>query len=238
MPRSRASKDGSSTPSDFYEESIRLARENGFVQNEGIAGELAARFYAARGFETIAQAYLRNARYCYLRWGADGKVRQLDESYPRLRSERQHPRRQPRSARPGRTSRSHDRRQSLPGGLGRDRSGEADRHAHANRARACRSAARTADRSARRHAAARGGSDDQRRDHRGPLPTSERFAYGAARVRPPLRRADAGERDPGRRLGTEPIFRRRVHPPQSRPLRPLPAADQAGHADRCALPGE
>jgi predicted ATPase/signal transduction histidine kinase/ActR/RegA family two-component response regulator len=71
----------------LYEESIRRAREHGFIQNEGIAGELAARFYAARGLETIAQAYLRNARYCYLRWGADGKVRQLDESYPHLRAE-------------------------------------------------------------------------------------------------------------------------------------------------------
>jgi PAS domain S-box-containing protein len=54
------------------------------VQNEGLAHELAARFYAARGVETIANAYLRNARYCYLRWGADGKVRQLDRLYPRL----------------------------------------------------------------------------------------------------------------------------------------------------------
>jgi predicted ATPase/signal transduction histidine kinase/ActR/RegA family two-component response regulator len=71
----------------LYEESIRLAREHGFIQNEAIAGELAARFYAARGFPTIAQAYLRNARYCFLRWGADGKVRQLDESYPHLQAE-------------------------------------------------------------------------------------------------------------------------------------------------------
>ena len=31
--------------------------------------------------------YLRNARYGYLRWGADGKVRQLDELYPHLREE-------------------------------------------------------------------------------------------------------------------------------------------------------
>ena len=71
----------------FYEEAIRLAREHGFIQNEGIAHELAARFYGARGFETIAHAYLRNARYCYLRWGADGKVRQLEQSHPQLREE-------------------------------------------------------------------------------------------------------------------------------------------------------
>ena len=63
----------------LYEAAIQSARENEFVQNEALANELAARFYAGRGFDTIAQAYLRNARYGYLRWGADGKVRQLDE---------------------------------------------------------------------------------------------------------------------------------------------------------------
>jgi hypothetical protein len=38
----------------LYEQAIRSARENGFVHNEALANELAARFYAARGFETIA----------------------------------------------------------------------------------------------------------------------------------------------------------------------------------------
>ena len=71
----------------LYEQAIRLAREQGFVQNEGLAYELAARFYAARGFDDIAHLYLRRARQCYARWGADGKVRQLDERYPRLREE-------------------------------------------------------------------------------------------------------------------------------------------------------
>jgi PAS domain S-box-containing protein len=70
----------------LYEEAIRLARENGFVQNEGIANELAARFYAARGLEKIARVYLRDARHCYQRWGADGKVRQLEQLHPHLRS--------------------------------------------------------------------------------------------------------------------------------------------------------
>ena len=71
----------------LYERAIRSAHENGFVHNEALANELAARFYGARGFETIAHAYLRNARYCYLRWGADGKVRQLDRLHPQLRTE-------------------------------------------------------------------------------------------------------------------------------------------------------
>jgi PAS domain S-box-containing protein len=69
----------------LYEEAIRSASANSFVHNEALAYELAARFYAARGFATFANAYLREARSCYLRWGADGKVRQLDQLHPRLR---------------------------------------------------------------------------------------------------------------------------------------------------------
>jgi PAS domain S-box-containing protein len=69
----------------LYEAAIRAARESEFVNNEAIANELAAGFYAKRGFETIARAYLREARNCYLRWGADGKVHQLDALHPFLR---------------------------------------------------------------------------------------------------------------------------------------------------------
>jgi len=71
----------------LYDQAIRLARDNGFVQNEGLSNELAAQHYAAGGFETSARAYLRAARDCYLRWGADGKVRQLDGRYPDLQTE-------------------------------------------------------------------------------------------------------------------------------------------------------
>jgi PAS domain S-box-containing protein len=72
----------------LYEQAIQSAREQGFIQNEAIAYEIAARFYSTRGFETIANAYLKNARYCYLCWGALAKVRQLDLWYPRLNEER------------------------------------------------------------------------------------------------------------------------------------------------------
>jgi PAS domain S-box-containing protein len=69
---------------EMYEQAIRSARGNGFVHDEALAHEIAAQFYAARGFDTSADAHLRNARDCYDRWGAQGKVRQLDERYPRL----------------------------------------------------------------------------------------------------------------------------------------------------------
>jgi PAS domain S-box-containing protein len=71
----------------LYEDAIRLALDNGFVQNEALANEVAAQFYAARGFATIAGAYLRKARDCCVRWGAEGKVRQLEQAHPLLREE-------------------------------------------------------------------------------------------------------------------------------------------------------
>jgi len=72
----------------LYEVAIAAAKASGFLQNEALANELAARFYAARGFGKIADIYLHEARYGYLRWGADGKVHQLDQHYPQLRQEK------------------------------------------------------------------------------------------------------------------------------------------------------
>jgi signal transduction histidine kinase/GAF domain-containing protein len=72
----------------LYEQAIQSAHQNGFVQNEALAHEVAARFYAMHGSETSARAYLCKARNCYERWGALGKVKQLDELYPHLHEER------------------------------------------------------------------------------------------------------------------------------------------------------
>ncbi|HTE40015.1 MAG TPA: ATP-binding protein, partial [Steroidobacteraceae bacterium] len=74
---------------NLYEAAIQLARTNGSVHNEAVCNELAGRFYAARGFKRIATTYLSDARHCYLRWGADGKVRQLEQQYAHLRSDGQ-----------------------------------------------------------------------------------------------------------------------------------------------------
>jgi PAS domain S-box-containing protein len=68
----------------LYEQAIRLSRDNGFIQNEGIAYERASEFYRARGLDQFADLYLGNARHCYLRWGAAGKLRQLDARHPGL----------------------------------------------------------------------------------------------------------------------------------------------------------
>ncbi|WP_420737739.1 AAA family ATPase [Bradyrhizobium japonicum] len=76
---------------DLYERAIASARASGFVHNEALAHELAARFYAARGFREIELLYLKNARDGYVRWGADGKVRQLDQLHPWLKADQRAP---------------------------------------------------------------------------------------------------------------------------------------------------
>ena len=63
---------------------IQSAHAQALVHNEAIAYERAAAFYETRGFNRFAMLYLRSARRCYLRWGADGKVRQLDDFSPHL----------------------------------------------------------------------------------------------------------------------------------------------------------
>ena len=68
----------------LYEDAIRSAHDQGFVHNEGLAHELASRFYRARGFGRIADMYLRDARACYACWGAERKVEQIDQMHPRL----------------------------------------------------------------------------------------------------------------------------------------------------------
>ncbi len=72
----------------LYESAISSARAADLVHNEALANELAGRFYMGRGLETTGYAHLRNARNCYNRWGASGKVKQVDERYPRLREDR------------------------------------------------------------------------------------------------------------------------------------------------------
>ena len=72
----------------LYEQAIRAACANGFIHDEAIAYEVAARFYAAQGFDKIADAYLLQARSRYVRWGAEAKVQQLDQQYPQLHQER------------------------------------------------------------------------------------------------------------------------------------------------------
>jgi histidine kinase len=71
---------------DYYDRAIAGAKENKYIQEEALANELAAEFYLSWGKEKIAQAYMRDAYYSYVRWGATAKVKDLEARYPKLLS--------------------------------------------------------------------------------------------------------------------------------------------------------
>ena len=70
-----------------YEAAIRLARNYERVHDEALALETTARFHRERGLETAARAYLREAKDAFRRWGALGKVQQLEREHPHLRED-------------------------------------------------------------------------------------------------------------------------------------------------------
>ncbi|QRK11163.1 AAA family ATPase [Archangium violaceum] len=67
-----------------YDEALQAARESGFLQNIGLAAELAARFWRERRVPTIALPYAREAREAFRQWGAHGKVQHLEQQWPTL----------------------------------------------------------------------------------------------------------------------------------------------------------
>ncbi|WP_392533988.1 ATP-binding protein [Nostoc sp. C117] len=69
---------------EWYDRAISLAKENGYIQEEALGNELAAKFYLDWGKEKIAQVYIQEAYYCYARWGAKAKVNHLEKTYSQL----------------------------------------------------------------------------------------------------------------------------------------------------------
>ena len=68
----------------LYDQAIKGARDNGFIQEEALAYELAAKFYLTQGMGAFAQTYMTEAHYAYTRWGAIAKVKDLEAKYSHL----------------------------------------------------------------------------------------------------------------------------------------------------------
>ena len=128
---------------NLYEQAIRSAQANGFVHNEALAKELAARFYTACGFEQIAHTISAKRPGLLPALGrATERYDNSIDSYPWLRTGR--------PVAPGIRRGTieapveyldlADDDQSIASAIGRDGSGEAHRQTHArgSRARWCR----------------------------------------------------------------------------------------------------
>ncbi|MEG4012457.1 MULTISPECIES: ATP-binding sensor histidine kinase [unclassified Microcoleus] len=71
---------------EYYDLAIQGAKEQGYIHEEALANEKAAEFYRSLGREKIAQTYLLESYYCYARWGAIAKIKDLESKYPQLLS--------------------------------------------------------------------------------------------------------------------------------------------------------
>ncbi|MCP4130154.1 MAG: serine/threonine-protein kinase PknK [bacterium] len=72
------------TAMKLYDSAIKGASKNGFIQEEAIANECAAKFYKSLKMDTFANIYISEAYYCYKTWGANQKIKDLEKKYSRM----------------------------------------------------------------------------------------------------------------------------------------------------------
>ncbi len=77
-------KNNNSKAMQYYDLAIQHANENGYVNDEALANELAAQFYSEIGKQKYSKAYLFDAHMCYEKWGATAKVNEIEKLYPHL----------------------------------------------------------------------------------------------------------------------------------------------------------
>ncbi len=78
---------------DAYDRAIAGAKTNGYLQEQALANELAAKFYQDWGKERVAASYMQDAYYGYAHWGAKAKVYDLECRYAKLLAPILHPQR-------------------------------------------------------------------------------------------------------------------------------------------------
>ncbi|QAU35269.1 AAA family ATPase [Janthinobacterium sp. 17J80-10] len=69
---------------DLYDLAIAGARQQGYLNEEALANELAARCHLACGKKMYARTYMAEAYARYREWGAIAKIQHLERSYPDL----------------------------------------------------------------------------------------------------------------------------------------------------------
>lgn len=65
----------------IYNQGIKAAYENEYIQNVAIGSELAAKLHFSKDFDFIAKSYIEKARDAYEVWGADIKAKEISNKY-------------------------------------------------------------------------------------------------------------------------------------------------------------
>ncbi len=66
---------------NYYERAVQLASDTGYLNDEALIHEAAARFVQSLGQRKLAQYHISNAYFCYQRWGCQAKVSALEHEY-------------------------------------------------------------------------------------------------------------------------------------------------------------
>ena len=66
---------------EWYEQAVDEARKNEYLQEEALASELMADFYISRAKTNVGKAFLGDARFAYLKWGAAAKIKEMEERH-------------------------------------------------------------------------------------------------------------------------------------------------------------
>lgn len=69
---------------ELYDRAIQRAAENGCIEAEALANEIAAKFYLELGKKKIAKAYMTDAYFGYDRSGYTAQAKHLEQHYPDL----------------------------------------------------------------------------------------------------------------------------------------------------------
>jgi predicted ATPase/signal transduction histidine kinase/tRNA A-37 threonylcarbamoyl transferase component Bud32 len=69
------------TAINCYESALNGVRQQGFTHEEALINELAGEYHLQHGQKHIGRFYIVEAYYCYIRWGAVAKVKDLEERY-------------------------------------------------------------------------------------------------------------------------------------------------------------
>ena len=75
---------------EHYDLAIMLAGRNGYINEEALANELAAKYWLDRSRKALAAPLMQRAYDCYALWGARGKILQLEKKYQALLSKGVH----------------------------------------------------------------------------------------------------------------------------------------------------
>jgi predicted ATPase/class 3 adenylate cyclase len=69
---------------DYYDKAIKHAEENGYLNEEALANEIAGKFYRDQGSIHLSDYHLKNAFQAYREWGAQAKLDHLQAQYPEV----------------------------------------------------------------------------------------------------------------------------------------------------------